>query len=461
VSYDLIFTGGTVVSAGDSRPATLAVRGGQIADVLPAHARVDAAERIDVTGLHLLPGVIDTHVHTRHPGVPEREDFHSGTAAAAAGGITTLFEMPISKLPVNSGASLTARVAAMQPTALIDFALYGGAGHENSDTMTAQAAAGAVAFKTFLQPPPAARLDEFSGLWCTDEVQLRDLMRAVAATGLRHCFHCEHTATFEALQRRLEAAGRITGRAHAESRPPIVEELSVAIVLALAEDLGARVQVVHCSSPRAARLVRDARARGVDATVETCPPYLFFTDEALDRLGPFAKCNPPLRSAAHVADLRACVREGLIAVIGTDHSPFLAEDKARGADNIFLAPPGLCGLEVMVPLMLTAVHDGWLTIETVAALLSENAARLFHLPAKGRLTPGADADVTIVDLGARWAYDSSAALTRSRANMRIYDGVEMHGRVVHTIVRGVPVYRDGALVGTPGHGRFVRPSGAD
>jgi dihydropyrimidinase/allantoinase len=237
--------------------------------------------------------------------------------------------------------------------------------------------------------------------------------------------------------------------------------MSAAIVLALAEEMGTRVQVVHCSSPRTARLARDARRRGVDATVETCPPYLFFTDEALDRLGPFAKCNPPLRSAADVAALRTCVREGLIAVIGTDHSPFLAEDKARGADNIFLAPPGLCGLEVMVPLMLTAVHDGWLTIEAVAALLSENAARLFHLPAKGRLAPGADADVTIVDLGARWTYDSSAALTRSRANMRIYDGVELHGRVVHTIVRGVPVYRDGALVGTPGHGRFVAPVRAD
>lgn len=459
--HDLIITGGTLVSSGRQRPATLAIRDGKIADVLPPDTRADAAEALDVTGLHVLPGVIDTHVHTRHPGVEAREDFLSGTSAAAAGGITTLFEMPISKLPVNSGASLRARAEAMQPTALIDFALYGGAGHENLDTMAEQADAGAVAFKTFLQPPPATRLDEFFGLWCTDEALLRDVMREVAATGLRHCFHCEHTPTFEALQRRLEAAGRVTGRAHAESRPAIVEEMSAAIVLALAEELGARVQVVHCSSPRTARLARDARGRGVDATVETCPPYLFFTDEALDRLGPFAKCNPPLRGEADVAALRACVRDGLISVIGTDHSPFLAEDKARGADNIFLAPPGLCGLEVMVPLMLTAVHQGWLTLEAVAALLSENAARLFHLPGKGRLDTGADADLTIVDLGARWTYDASTAMTRSRDNMRIYDGVELQGRVVHTLVRGVPVYRDGALVGRPGHGQLVRPTRAD
>jgi len=455
VSFDLLVTGGTLVTSGGVRPASLGVTAGRIAAVLSPDASAAAGETLDVTGLHVLPGVIDTHVHTRHPGVAAREDFLSGTTAAAAGGITTLFEMPIAKLPVNSGAALRARAALLQPTALIDFALYGGAGHENPATIAEEA--GAIAFKTFLQPPPPARLDEFSGLWCTDEVQLRELMGVVKATGLRHCFHCEHTATFAALQAQLEAAGRTTGKAHAESRPPVVEELSVAIVLALAEDLGARVQVVHCSSPRAARMARDARWRGVDATVETCPPYLFFTDEALDRLGPYAKCNPPLRGENDVRGLRQCLREGLIEVIGTDHSPFLAEDKDRGAANIYLAPPGLAGLEVLVPLMLTAVHRGWITLEALAGLLSENAARLFRLPQKGRLVAGADADLTIVDLGAVWTYDSTAALTKSRANMRIYDGVELHGRVVHTIVRGAPVYRDGEVIGRPGHGQFVRP----
>lgn len=456
-TYDLAIVGGTVVAAGREQRATIAIANGTITAVLAPQERPVAARVIDARGLHVLPGVIDTHVHTRHPGVAEREDFRSGTAAAAAGGITTLFEMPISKVPANSGEAVRRRVEAMEPQALIDFALYGGAGHENLDEIASQAEAGVVAFKTFLQPPPAGRLDEFRGLWCTDESNLRHVMDRVRRTGLRHCFHCEAAGMYAALQAHLETLGQVTGRAHAASRPAVVEEVSVAIVLVLAAEQGLSVGIVHASSPRSVRLAADARARGLDVTVETCPPYLFFTDEALDRLGPFAKCNPPLRSAADQDSLWEAVRDGLVGYIGTDHSPFLAEEKAMGAANIFRAPPGLCGLEVFVPLMLTAVHDKRLSLTRMAALCAEEAASVFRLSSKGRLTPGADADVTIVDAAHTWTYDASRAVTRSGANMAIYDGFQMHGRVVHTLVRGASVFEDGEVVGATGHGRFVRP----
>ena len=216
--HDLAVTGGTLVTSSGRQAADVVVDDGRISAILAPGTAGPARVVVDARGRHVLPGVIDTHVHTRHPGVAEREDFLSGTSAAAAGGITTLFEMPISKLPVNSGASLIERAALLQSTAVIDYALYGGAGHENLDAIAGQAAAGAIAFKTFLQPPPPARLDEFFGLWCTDEVALRDVMRTVAATGLRHCFHCEYAPLFQHLQRELRAAGRVTGRAHAESR---------------------------------------------------------------------------------------------------------------------------------------------------------------------------------------------------------------------------------------------------
>ena len=456
-SFDSVISGGTVVTSRGVQPATIAIRDGCIGALLPPDARPAASVYTDATGLHILPGIIDTHVHLRHPGHPGREDVESGTRAAASGGITTLLEMPISKLPVNSADAVASRAEAMESGALIDFALYGGAGQENIAQVAGQAEAGVVAFKTFLQPPPPARLDEFEGLWCTDEGALRELMAAVAATGRRHAFHCEHAPLFAALQRGLESQGRFDGLAHIDSRPPIVEELSVAMVLALAGEARARVHIVHLSSPRSAQLVADARSRGVDVTAETCPPYLFFTSEALGRLMGFAKCNPPLRSADDVEGLWRYLVLGGIDVIGTDHSPFLDEEKMRGTENIFLAPPGLCGLETALPLMLTAVDEGRLTLRQLVNLMSERAASLFHLPRKGRLEPGADADLALVDLKHTWVYDHSRALTRSRGNMRIYDGLHLVGRVVATYVRGTLVFREGEIVGPGRHGRFVRP----
>jgi dihydropyrimidinase/allantoinase len=456
-SFETVIVNGTVVAGGAVAPATVAIRDGRIAALLGAAERPTSSAVVDATGLHVLPGLIDTHVHTRHPGVAAREDFASGTAAAAAGGITTLFEMPISKVPTSSADAFAARIAAMTPQAYVDFALYGGAGHENIDRIAGQAESGAIAFKTFLQPPPPARLDEFYGLWCTDYGRLRSVMRTVASTRRRHCFHCEYAPMYQALQAALEDAGRGDGRAHAEARPAIVEEMAVAMVLALAADTGAAVGVVHASSARSARLVADARRRGIDATVETCPPYLFFTDEALDRLGPFAKCNPPLRSREEVELLWAAMADGQIDYIGTDHSPFLEEEKSAATGNIFLAPPGLCGLEMMTPLLLTAIAQGRLTLTRMVDLCASRAAQIFDLPAKGRIAVGADADLTLVDLQARWRYDSSRALTRSRANMAIYDGVDLQGRVVATVVRGRQVFRDGAVVGEAGYGQLVRP----
>ena len=456
--FDTVLHGATIVTDREARPGTVAVRDGRIAAVLPADARPAAAEAVDAAGLHLFPGLVDPHVHTRHPGVPEREDFESGTAAAAAGGITTIVEMPISKVPANSAANVEARIAAMRPGALVDFALWGGAGDENVADIAGQAAAGVVGFKTFLQPPPPARLDEFRGLWSLDPATLREVMRAVAATGLPHAFHCEHAPLYLALQERLVAAGRTDGPAHADSRPPIVEELSVAMVLALAAETGGHVHVVHLSSPRSARLVADARARGVKVTAETCPPYLFLTRDALALHAGFAKCNPPLREAADVEALWAAVAGGVIDYFCTDHSPFLDEEKARGFANIFEAPPGLCGLEIMAPLVLTAARDGRLPLPAAARLLSSGAAGVLGLAGKGRIAPGADADLTLVDLAADWTFDHRACRTRSRGNMQVFDGMRLGARVVSTFVGGARVFHEGDITARPGHGRFVARS---
>jgi allantoinase len=455
--FDLVIRNGTIVAAGRQFRAAVAVRDGLIEGFYGDDDRLPAERDIDARGLHVLPGIIDPHVHTRYPGVDERETFESGTAAAAAGGITTLFEMPISKLPTTCAANLQARVERMAPEAYIDFALYGGAGRDNVETIVEQAEAGAIAFKTFLTPPPPGREDEFRGLWCRHD-EVRSVMDAVRLTGLRHCFHCEEPGMYEPLRARLEGLGQTRGHAHAEARPEGCEEASVGVVLARAAERPLPVGIVHCSSPRSLRMAWDARRQGLNVTAEVCTPYLFFTEHALDRLGPYAKCNPPLRSAETREELWRGIGAGFVEYLGTDHSPFTKADKERFGDDIHKAPPGIAGLDVFVPLLLTGVHERKITLPQMVAVCSENPAYVYRLLNKGRMVVGTDGDFTIVDVKKRWRFDASTSRTRSKANMKLWDGFAMTGAVHATIVRGVPVFLEGDIVGRPGFGRFQRPN---
>ena len=457
VNYDLTITGGKVATGTGVRPLTIAIRAGRIAGLLDADENPPASEQIDASGLHILPGVIDTHVHLRDPGTVEREDFITGTSAAAAGGVTTILEMPSSDPPATTGAILARRAEVVQPRAIVDYALYGAAGHESIEQIPKQAAAGAIAFKTFLTEPAAGQ-HGYAGLWCSAEA-LYDVMMAVADTGLRHCFHCENNPMLVAREQRLRAAGRVDGLAHAESRPPMVENSSVAVVLALAAEVGGPVQTVHTTNSLAVQMATEARARGVDVTVETCPQYLFLTEEALQAHGSFARCNPPLRSPEVVEALWRSVEDGQIDVLGTDHAPHLPVATVDGREDIFEAPAGLPGLEVMLPLMLTAVHQKRLHLPQLVRLLSERAAEVFRLPRKGRIAPGYDADLVLVDLPSAWTFDYHDCFTKARESMRVYQGWPMTGRIISTFVRGVRVYHDGEITGQPGHGKFLRPDG--
>ena len=455
-TFDLLVTDGLVVHQEGVTGATVAVRDGRIAGVLEPDARPDSAQQVSAKGLHVLPGLIDPHVHLRSPGHEEREDTVTGTSAAAAGGITTILEMPISPVAASSAEGLRRRGEAIGAHALIDFGLYGAAGHENVDLIAEVAEAGAVAFKTFLTAPPVHREGEFFGLWCLDYSLLRDVMAATAATGLRHSFHCENWPMIETLIARLSAQGRNDGMAHAESRPSIVEDTSVAVMMSLAAEAGGPVEVVHLSSPRAAQLVKEAKARGLDVIAETCPQYLFLTDQVLSAHRGFAKCNPALRPAEEVEALWSYLHDGTLEFVGSDHSPFRPEEKE--GDDIFSIPPGLPGLESMAPLMLTAVNDGRLSITDLVRLMSTRQAEIFRLPGKGRIAIGNDADLTFVDLDARWTFDRNQCFTKARDVMRIVHGMPMKGRVRRTMVRGETVFEDGRITGRPGYGRWLKPN---
>jgi allantoinase len=464
VEVDLLLSGARIATADGEVPGGVAIDQGRIVAIVPPGETAPTARRaVDLAGDLLLPGVIDTHTHARDPSVDRREDFETATAAAAAGGITTILEMPISSPAVSDAAVWRRRLAIVEPKAHVDFGLYGGAGADNLADIESLAAIGAVAFKTFRTPRPVGREAEFVGLVATTAAEHLAALRVVARTGLVSVIHAEDPQLLVAGELELRGGGAVERGAsiHARWRPPVVEESSVAQSLELARAAGARIQVAHASTPHTVELVSRARSDGVAATVETCPHYLFLDESALDVHGGFAKINPPLRPIELVEGLWDRVRAGEVDVVGSDHSPFLREEKLPPDGDVWKALPGAPGLEAMLPLLLTAVEDGWLTIGRLLALTSGNAARIFGLPAKGRLAVGADADFAVVETGGRWQLDPSTWLTRSRDTAAIWAGRQVRARVRSTWVRGECVWdaATGAL-GPPGWGQVVRPASA-
>jgi allantoinase len=458
VIADLVVRGGTLVTSDGMRRAGVAILDGIIVAVDRDDAMPQARETIDAEGLQVLPGVIDTHVHLRDPGVLEREDWLSGTTAAAAGGLTTILEMPIAIPPVHTAAILRERAALVAPKSLVDFGLYAGASGDNLQEIEAMASAGAIAFKTFRTDPVPGREGEFIGICCPDAGEMLAVMERTARTGLLHVVHAEDQDILNVTLPRARAGGYRDGRAHAAARPPVAEIASVAQCIALAAATATRLQIAHVSHPDAVALITDAKTRGVSVTAETCPHYLMFTEDALGQWGPYAKCNPPLRTRDAQDRLWEAVGGGQIDVIGTDHSPFLVTEKGPPSGDIWSAPPGLPGLEEFLPLMLTAVWQGRLTLPKLVRLVCENPARLFGLwPRKGAVSTGSDADLTIVDAAATHVHDHTRLHTKARETALLYDGVTFHGRPLVTIVRGRVVMRSGDIVGEPGWGRWVGP----
>lgn len=459
MEVDLVITGGTVVTAKGRSRLGLAIRNGKIVAIGRDDALPQSRERLDAKGLYVIPGLIDPHVHVRDPGKIEREDFYTATAAAAAGGITTILEMPIASPPVNSAQALRARNEAVKQKALIDYAFYGGAAGDNLEEIESMAEAGVVAFKTFRTAAPRGRESEFVGLSCPDSGDFLRALQRVALTGLVAAVHAEEEQILQRLAKDGEARYISGPLSHARNRPEVVEVASVAQSLALARAAGARIHFVHCSSPQSLELIRHARKNGVQVTAETCPQYLFLSERDLERHGPFAKCNPPLRSVAVVEEMWQRVQQGDVDVIGTDHSPFLVEEKAPYWEVIERAMPGFPGLEALLPLMLTAVCQGRLSFEKMIALTSENVARIFGLlPQKGMIEVGYDADLTLIDLQYKGKIDISKWHSKARETAKVWDGHPIQGKLIATLVRGKLVARENEIVAKSGWGEFIRSS---
>ncbi|MGI5891837.1 MAG: dihydroorotase [Bacillota bacterium] len=413
---------------------------------------------IDTKGLWVLPGVVDSHVHFREPGRCDREDFYTGSLAAAAGGVTTVCEMPMAHPPVYSAEVLADRIKLAEEKSLVDIAFYGAAGFENRYELQKVLDAGIVAFKTFLHPAPLGREGEFKGLTVNDDGELFMMMQEAAKTDGRLMFHCENYRLINHMEAWLKENGVTDYSFHYKSRPNIAEVESVSTIIQFAKALGAKVGISHVSVPESCELVKNAQAQGVDIIAETCFHYLIFDDSYIDKFGPYAKCNPPLRSRMDVEGLWNYIADGTISMIGSDHAPFVKEEKEIGiTEPIWKAYSGMPGIEVMLPLLLQKVAEGRFSLAQMSALISENTCKNFGIyPQKGCIAEGSDADFVIIDLEQKYTLGKEDMYTKAKDINLLFDGLTVQGRPLYTILRGQILMKQGRVdVSKRGYGCYL------
>jgi dihydroorotase len=434
-TYDLIVRGGEVVNHAGRGLADVGVRDGKIA-IVGDLSQASAGEIVDATGLHVLPGVIDTQVHFREPGLEWKEDLETGSHAAVLGGVTAVFEMPNTQPTTTDPDALADKLARAKGRMACDHAFYVGGTHENAHLLgELERLPGCCGVKVFMGASTGTLL-------VPDDAGVSDILRH---THRRATFHSEDEMRL-AERRPLAREGDWTS--HEEVRDAESALRSTERLLRIARELGKRIHVLHVTTAEEIELL--AQHRDV-ASVEVTPQHLTLTaPEAYERLKALAQMNPPIRGAHHQAGLWRGVVQGVADVLGSDHAPHTLEEKARPYPA---SPSGMPGVQTLVPVMLNHVAQGRLTLERFVDLTSAGAQRIFGIAGKGRMAEGWDGDLTLVDLKARRVLDH--ADMASRCGWTPFHGLEVQGLPAATIVRGRVVMRDGEIT-APGQGRPVR-----
>ncbi|HWB30622.1 MAG TPA: allantoinase AllB [Vicinamibacterales bacterium] len=440
-----VIRSGLVVEPTGARLADVRIDGEQIVEVGDESSGADTD--IDARGLVVMPGIVDVHVHFNEPGRTAWEGGATGSHALAAGGGTTFVDMPLNSTPcVVTAAEVDRKRLALEAVSLADFAIWGGLVPGHVDDLPAMAQRGVIGFKAFMCD---SGLPEFPR---ADDETLRAGMIAARALGLPIAVHAES----EALTRAAAAlADGEDAAAFLASRPLAAELEAIARALALAEETGVALHIVHVSSGQGVALAAAARRRGVAVSIETCPHYLTFTTDDLDRLGVIAKCAPPFRDAAEREALWRALADGTIDLVASDHSP--APPSLKLAGQFRRSWGGIAGVQSTLAVLLDeGFHRRGVPLHRIAALVAATPAGRFRIGRKGAIAPGRDADLVLVDLAETHILRSEDL--RQRHPSSPYVGQTFRGVVRRTIRRGETIFADGDVTVTRG-GRFLRPDG--
>jgi allantoinase len=448
--FDLIIRGGTLVLTSGSTRADVAIEDGRIAEIGPELG--GAAHEIDAGGLYVLPGLIDVHVHFNEPGRTHWEGAATGSRALAAGGGTLFFDMPLNSTPCCVNArEVDRKREALERASVTDFGLWGGLVPGAVGEMADMAGRGVVGFKAFMCD---SGLPEFSR---ADDETLRDGMAVAARLHLPVAVHAESQ---DKVRLKADPTNHRWGPASAgpsvrdflESRPVAAETEAIGRALDIARETGASLHIVHVSTGRGVSLAAEARARGVDVSIETCPHYLWFTEADVERLGTIAKCAPPLRVAEHRDELWNALMAGDVDIVASDHSP---TEPSMKAGDFISAWGGIAGVQSTLPVLIDrGYHDRRLPLERIAGLVAAHPAHRFRIARKGTIDRGSDADFVLIDAAASFTLAGTHLQQRHKTSP--YVGDTFRGVVRATLRRGETIFMDGHVMAHT-CGRFVRP----
>ena len=441
---------GIVVSSSLSEKKDLLIENGKILGLYNPEQKllIEADRIIDASGKYIIPGVIDEHVHFNDPGTTFREDFEHGTAACAVGGITTAIAMPTNTPLVLSMDSLNQTIQAYEGRGYVDYAIHGGIDLSNADLVEELwMNSGITAIKAFMcySSPDMG--------WIRDDI-LYKTMKMLASHNGTIIIHAENNELISLAESNLKANGQCDGHAHCQSHPKQAEVEAIQRVIYFVQETGVTTLIPHVSTAEGLALIHDARAKGIPVYAETCAQYLTFTEDDVQEMGPFLKFTPPVHSEENRKGLLDLIKKGYVNTIGSDHSPYAEYEKTPGLDCIWDAPNGIPGLEVLLPSLLNLVNENVLTLESVVRMTSETPAALYQLPGKGRLEPGYDADLVIIDMEKTFIYEKE--MIQSKNKWTPYLNRTFKGCPVLTMVRGEVVAEDFHLTGTKGFGKLIQ-----